>query len=148
MIKFIASVAGIGYIKGGGTIAAAVWSIVWYFIQVHQSNITFQIISLIVITITGIITGNIVEKDWGKDSSRVVIDEVAGVGLALVLSPVTWQYVLLGLLLFRFFDIVKPLGIRRMENFPKGWGVMADDLLAGLYSFVILQIIIHLNILS
>ncbi|PZP50250.1 MAG: phosphatidylglycerophosphatase A [Pseudopedobacter saltans] len=148
MIKIIASIGGIGYIKGGGTIAAAVWSILWYVLQLHNGNITFQISSFILITILGIWTGNLVEKDWGKDSSKVVIDEVAGVGLALIGCPIKWYYVLIGLALFRFFDIVKPLGIRRMESFPKGWGVMADDLLAGLYSLIVLQILITLNFLN
>lgn len=145
MIKLIASIGGIGFLKGGGTIAAAVWSIVWYLLQMHNGNLSFQIVSFILITILGVWTGNIVEKDWGKDSSKVVIDEVAGVGLALIGSPVQWYYVLIGLALFRFFDIVKPLGIRKVEAFPKGWGVMADDILAGLYSLIILQLIIRLN---
>jgi len=148
MVKLIASIGGIGYIKGGGSIAAAVWALVWYFLQAYNPNISFQIISLILITILGIWTGNIVEKDWGKDSSKVVIDEVAGVALTLVYVPVTWYYVLIGWILFRFFDIAKPLGIRKMERFPKGWGVMADDLLAGLYSAIVLQIIVASKFLN
>ncbi|WP_447639849.1 MULTISPECIES: phosphatidylglycerophosphatase A family protein [Chitinophagaceae] len=148
MIKLIASIGGIGYIKGGGSIAAAVWCLVWYFLQVYDQNITFQILSFALITILGIGVGNIVEKDWGKDSSRVVIDEVAGVALTLIHTPARWYFVLIGFILFRFFDIVKPLGVRKMEQFPKGWGVMADDLLAGFYGWIVLQAIVMSNILN
>lgn len=148
MIKLIASIGGIGYIKGGGSIAAAVWCLVWYFLQAYDQNITFQILSFSLITILGIGVGNIVEKDWGKDSSRVVIDEVAGVALTLTHTPARWYFVLIGFILFRFFDIVKPLGVRKMEQFPKGWGVMADDLLAGFYGWIVLQAIVMSNILN
>lgn len=148
MIKLIASIGGIGYLKGGGSISAAVWCLMWYFLQVREPNLNFQILSFVLITILGVWVGNIVEKDWGKDSSRVVIDEVAGVGLTLIGCPVKWYYVLIGFILFRFFDIVKPLGVREMEQLPKGWGVMADDVLAGLYGLIVLQVIVSLNILS
>ena len=83
------------------------------------------------------------EALWGKDSYRVVIDEVAGMCLTLLFVPVRWQYVLIGLLLFRFFDIAKPLYIRKMEALDGGWGVMMDDVLAGAYSNLILQLIVH-----
>lgn len=148
MIKLIASVGGIGHIKGGGSIAAAVWCLIWYFLQINNPNLTFQILTFVLITIIGIWVGNIVEKDWGKDSSKVVIDEVAGVALTLIGSPVKWYFVLIGFILFRFFDIAKPLGVRKMEQFPKGWGVMADDLLAGFYGLIVLQLIINLKFLS
>ncbi|MFT4204676.1 MAG: phosphatidylglycerophosphatase A [Chitinophagaceae bacterium] len=148
MVKLIASVGGIGYIKGGGTIAAAVWCIVWYCLQVNNPNVSFQITTLLLITILGIWVANIVENDWGKDSSKVVIDEVAGVALTLVNSPVRWYYVLIGFTLFRFFDIAKPLGIRKMERLPKGWGVMMDDLLAGVYGLIILQLVVALKFLD
>jgi phosphatidylglycerophosphatase A len=71
------------------------------------------------------------KPEWGKDSYRVVIDEVAGMCLTLLFVPVRWPYLLIGLLLFRFFDIAKPLYIRKMEHLNGGWGVMMDDVLAG-----------------
>jgi len=82
------------------------------------------------------------EAKWGKDSYRIVIDEVAGMCLSLLFIPVRWQYMVIGLLLFRFFDIAKPLYIRKMEQLHGGWGVMMDDMLAGLYSNLALQVIV------
>jgi len=87
-----------------------------------------------------------VEAAWGKDSSKVVIDEVAGMCLTLLFIPIKWQYVLIGLVLFRFFDIAKPLYIRRMEQLNGGWGVMLDDVLAGVYSNIVLQLIVLLGL--
>jgi phosphatidylglycerophosphatase A len=87
-----------------------------------------------------------VEAEWGKDSSKVVIDEVAGMCITLIGIPVRWQYVGIGLVLFRVFDIAKPLYIRRMEKLKGGWGVMLDDVLAGIYSNVVLQLIVLMKL--
>jgi phosphatidylglycerophosphatase A len=144
LYKWIASCFGIGYIKGGGTIAALVTCIGWWLVQADGSFQIMMIPATAAIIILGIWTGNRVEKDWGKDSSRVVIDEVAGMCISLLFIPVSIQWVLIGLVLFRFFDIVKPFYIRKAEALPAGWGVMADDVLAGVYSNLVLQIIIYL----
>jgi len=70
----------------------------------------------------GIISGDVVESVWGKDHQRVVIDEVAGMGVALLIIPLKLEYYIMAFILFRFFDIVKPLYIRRLEALPGGWG--------------------------
>jgi phosphatidylglycerophosphatase A len=90
----------------------------------------------------GIFSAGKVEAEWGTDSYRVVIDEVVGMGITLLFVPVRWPYLLIGLLLFRFFDIVKPLYIRKMENLDGGWGVMMDDVLAGVYANLLLQLVV------
>ena len=138
MIKFhklFASVLGIGTFKGGGTIAAVLYCAIWYslppaFLENNgQFVITFLLVGL------GVWSSNEVDAIWGKDSSKVVIDEVAGMAIALLLVPNNLVYMLISLIAFRFFDIVKPLGIRKAEILPKGWGVMADDVLAGCYAW-------------
>jgi phosphatidylglycerophosphatase A len=82
-----------------------------------------------------------VEKNWGKDNQKVVIDEVAGMCISLLLVPLSVPYVAAGLILFRFFDITKPLYIRKAEHLPGGWGVMLDDVLAGIYTNLLLQLV-------
>jgi len=76
------------------------------------------------------------ELTYGRDAKEIVIDEVAGqalaLWLALLLLPASAWSFLLGFLLFRFFDIAKLWPVSRAENLPGGWGVMGDDLLAGL----------------
>jgi len=106
----------------------------------------FEIAATILITAIGIWASGEVEKDWGKDSSKVVIDEAAGMCVSLLFLPTKVKYVFAAFILFRFFDIAKPLYIRRLEKLPRGWGVMADDLLSGIYSNLIMQIIIAVNL--
>lgn len=90
-----------------------------------------------------------IEATGKSDPSEVVVDELAGQAvtfLALLTTPITEKHIIiitiLGFLLFRFFDILKPWPIRKLEKLPKGWGILADDLLAGVYALIILNICI------
>ena len=129
--KLIAGCFGIGYVKGGGTLAAIVCCVGWWLVQADGNFNKGMIIVTVVIIITGIWSATIVEPGWGKDSSRVVIDEAAGMCISLLFVPVTVPYLLAGLLLFRVFDIVKPLFIRKAEALPGGWGGMLEVVLEG-----------------
>lgn len=96
---------------------------------------------VLVFTIAGVWAANKLEPYWGEDPSRVVVDEMVGVWIPLLAVPysVNWYwYVLAAFILFRAFDIVKPLGVRKMESLPGGVGVMMDDILAGVYSLILL----------
>jgi phosphatidylglycerophosphatase A len=142
--RLVSTCLGIGYIrKGGGTVAAAVCCIAWYFAWKGGSeHFWAPIVVTLVVLVIGIWSAGKVEAGWGEDSYRVVIDEVAGMCITLLFIPIKWPYVVTGLVLFRFFDIVKPLYIRKMELLDGGWGVMMDDVLAGVYANVILQVIV------
>ncbi len=144
--QLVASCLGIGYTRGGGTIAAALCCIVWYLARSMGAFNWVAVIVTILVTVTGIWSAAKVEPAWGKDSSRVVIDEAAGMCVSLLLIPVELKYIIAGLVLFRFFDIAKPLLIRKTELLPGGWGVMMDDLLAGLYTNLLLHIIVWYNL--
>jgi phosphatidylglycerophosphatase A len=73
-----------------------------------------------------------------KDPQFVIVDEVSGQLLTylLALGPVSWKYLLLGFILFRVFDIWKPFPARQAESLPGGWGIMADDWIAGVYAAI------------
>jgi phosphatidylglycerophosphatase A len=146
--KLISTCLGIGYIgKGAGTVAAIATCIIWYF--AWAGGFPPFYISLIIslgVTILGIWSSNMVAKIWGHDPARVVIDEAAGMCISLLLLPATLKYITAGLILFRFFDIVKPLYIRKTEKFPGGTGIMLDDVLAGIYTNIVLQVILLLKI--
>lgn len=146
--RLISTCLGIGYTpKGGGTVAAIATCIAWYLAGMGGNESLFiEVVTTAVILILGTWSAGKVESEWGKDSSRVVIDEVAGMCITLLAVPVRWQYVLIGLALFRAFDIIKPLYIRRMEKLNGGWGVMLDDVLAGIYSNLVLQLIVLMKI--
>jgi phosphatidylglycerophosphatase A len=79
-----------------------------------------------------------------KDCGKIVIDEIAGMLVTLYLVPFDWRWLLAGFLLFRLFDIVKPFPARRIDQRVKGgWGVMLDDIAAGIYANISLQILVR-----
>jgi phosphatidylglycerophosphatase A len=92
----------------------------------------------------GIPAATIAARESGReDPGFVVIDEVAGQWVALLFAPADWTHALIALLLFRLFDITKPFPIRRLENLPGGWGIVFDDVAAGLYALGI-ALLLHL----
>ena len=142
--KLWASCGGVGKLRGGGTVAALLFVLLWYFSAAYRLPLWVQLILALLIFVTGIVVSTLVEKEWGHDSNRVVIDEVSGMSISILALPYQWYYFLFAFLLFRFFDIVKPLYIRRMESFAGGWGVMLDDMLAGIYSLLTLHLLIRI----
>jgi phosphatidylglycerophosphatase A len=80
------------------------------------------------------------EQEWGKDPSKIVIDEVVGMWISLWYIPSGWEYFVLAFVLFRLFDIYKPFFIKKVELLKGGWGVMMDDVLAGIYTNVVIQL--------
>lgn len=83
-----------------------------------------------------------------KDPQFVVIDEVAGQLISLIAVPVSWKSLLLGFILFRGFDTLKPPPARQLEQLPEGLGIVMDDVAAGLYALLIMQILLHFGVLS
>lgn len=96
---------------------------------------------LVAIYFGGVYFAGEYEKQIGeKDPSSAVIDEVLGVGVAMVGIPKQLPFVIMAVILFRLFDIWKPYPIHRLEKLPKGWGIMSDDLLAGIYANAWIQV--------
>lgn len=141
--KIIAGFFGIGFIqKGAGTVAALFCCLIWFYTRAYFLNPWLELCLLAGVFFMGVFTSIVVEEDWGHDSNRIVIDEVLGMLATLFLIPAEWPYLLIGFVSFRFFDIAKPLFIRKLEQVKSGWGVMLDDLLAGIYSNLILQVLL------
>ncbi|WP_242917854.1 phosphatidylglycerophosphatase A family protein [Pontibacter liquoris] len=146
--KLVSTSLGIGYLgKGGGTAAAAATSLCLYALaQAGGEQVVRGLpTATLLLTALGVWAAGKVEPLWGKDDKKVVIDEVAGMCISLLFIPVTGATLLAGLVLFRFFDIVKPLYIRRLEKLRGGWGVMLDDVAAGIYANIILQLFLMLE---
>ncbi len=93
---------------------------------------------LIATTLVSIPASTHIERSRGKDPSCVVIDEVVGIQVALVGAEPTLAGVAAAFFLFRLFDIWKPFPIHRLQSWPGGWGIVADDALAGVYARVVL----------
>lgn len=96
----------------------------------------------IILMVLGAAASSKAETFFGRvDPGQVVIDEVVGQMIALVAWPVAgWKTYVAGFILFRFFDIVKPLPARRCERIAGGWGIMLDDVVAGAYSLLVLLV--------
>ena len=100
-----------------------------------------EAVLLAAVLVVGVWSATLVEQDWGsRDPGTIVIDEVAGVLIALFWIPLNWVGFLVGFVAFRVFDIAKPFPVRAAERLPAGWGVMADDVVAGLYACVTVRI--------
>jgi phosphatidylglycerophosphatase A len=133
-----------------------------------------SLIAILIVALLGIWSASRVSEYAGaRDPQYVVIDEVSGMHLTLVLtlmplwlptrlahldeasafavysalSLLNWKYLLAGLILFRVFDIWKPFPIRRLERLPGGWGIMADDWMAGIYAAVVLRLVLHFGLI-
>lgn len=140
---------------GPGTAGSVLATLIWAAMAYcgGMSGETLQIVTLFLVllaTLIGTWATAQLQPYWGEDPSRVVIDEMAGVWIPLsLLSPLTprgdlkdpWWWALVALVLFRFFDMVKPLGIKKIDRKPGAFYVMADDLLGGLYAAITMVII-------
>ena len=146
--RLLSTCLGIGFTpKGGGTVAAGATCVIWWLVwRGGEEQFLAQALVTAVVLAVGVYSAGKMEPEWGKDNYRIVIDEAAGMCISLCFIPVRWHYVLAALVLFRFFDIVKPLYIRRMERLKGGWGVMMDDVLAGVYANLLLQTIVLFKI--
>lgn len=126
----------------GAVLAVLIWLVLHQFLG--DQPLFFITLSLIIIfTLSGIWAIAKLQPFWGEDPHRVVVDEMVGVWIPLLLAT-NWKEALLALVLFRFFDIVKPLGIRQLDRRHGAFWVMADDLLAGIYSALVLYLIMLL----
>ena len=124
----------------GALLASIIW-IALYLLLPFSVVLWITAALVIVFTFAGIWAADKLEACWGEDPSRVVVDEMVGVWIPLLAVPDNdkWiWYVVAAFVLFRAFDIAKPLGIRKMESLRGGVGVMMDDILAGVYSFILL----------
>ena len=141
--NLIASGFGSGYSPvAPGTAGALLATLIWwgYASLFKDYYLTLQCTFALVciFTFLGIWSSGVSEKYWGKDPSRVVIDEMVGIALLAVPADHYVGYMFAAFLLFRFFDIVKPLGIKQAEKLPSGYGIMADDILSGIYGGIVI----------
>ena len=143
LYKLMLSGFGAGWLPvAPGTWGAAVAILLaWPLATATPALFHLELTGLIVaFTWIGAVGSEKMTGEWGEDPRQTVIDEMAGMWIALLGLPFVWSYWLAAFLLFRAFDIVKPFGIRRLEKIENGWGVMLDDVMAGVYTNFALQL--------
>jgi len=141
--EIIASCFYIGYIPG----APGTYGSLFALLIISQFNIITQNIALIFFIILGLIFSTLMEKHTGKkDDQRIIIDEFVGMLITFYFVEPRLSYLVVGFILFRLYDIYKPYPIKKIQKLPSGWGIMLDDILAGVYARIVLQVIIFLKI--
>jgi phosphatidylglycerophosphatase A len=141
---------GAGMLKPGpGTYGSAAAALLWWgAVQIshpgRKALVACTLGAALLATLTGIPAATIVARESGrKDPGFVVIDEVAGQWIAFIAMRPDWKHALLGLVLFRIFDIWKPWPVRRLEELPDGTGIMLDDVAAGVLALVAGVVLSH-----
>ena len=132
--KILSTCFGLGYFPAApGTVTSIAAVLCYVFIPALHS--TMVLLSLVVLfTAVGIWAGTVMEEQYGSDPSIVTIDELAGQWLALAALPTGLLPLLLSFAFFRLFDIAKPGPVDAAQRLTGGWGIMADDVLAGLFA--------------
>ena len=145
---FIASLFGIGFIPAApGTFGTAVAALIYWFIPASvftMANAMYYFGGLAVLSVISSLVATSAEKTLGHDAGTIVIDELCGFFVTVALLPKTLPVLIYSFVLFRVFDIAKPFPIKQSQKIKAGWGVTVDDLLAGIYANVLIQILIKL----
>jgi phosphatidylglycerophosphatase A len=142
--KTFGSVFGIGYLPfAPGTFGSLAAALAYLFFPALAHLGIFMPLILLT-SVLGVWAGGVMEKEYGKDPSQAVIDELAGQWLALAALPAAPVAVLLSFGFFRLYDIWKPGPIDRAQHLPGGWGIMVDDLLAGLLANLSVRLLVLL----
>ena len=137
---FLATCGSLGYVPfAPGTFGSALGLVVFLLVR-QVTSPAGEIAVIVVLFAVGVWSGTIAEERLGGvDPAPVVLDEVVGMLITLALLPVTVVGAIIGFLVFRVFDVIKPWPSARMERWPGGLGVMADDAMAALYSNLVMQ---------
>ena|SRR5271157_689304 len=148
----VATFFGAGRLRPGpGTWGALATTLLWWLLASHLPpavRVPVIVLLIVVVVAIGIPASTLEARGCGrKDPSHVVIDEVAGQLVTLIACPTVWRALLAGFILFRVFDILKPPPIRSLERLPEGTGIVVDDLGAGIYGLIVLQLLLHFGVL-
>ncbi len=140
IVLFIAQGAYSGRVPIAPGTAGTVVGVLLYILLKDLGSLWYCIAYTAVAALGSLAAGRADDLLGTKDSPSIVIDEIAGFLIAMFLIPFSWGYVVAGFILFRFFDILKPWPLKRLQDVPGGPGVMLDDLGAAVYTNVMLQI--------
>jgi len=141
IIVFIATGAYVGYFPFAPGTLGTLWGIVFYY-QFLELQPLFYVFITLVLFFIGVRISDRAEKVFGKkDDGKIVIDEISGMMFSLIFIPKNIELIIAAFVLFRIFDILKP--IKKLEKIEGGMGIMADDLFAGILTNVLLQIYVY-----
>lgn len=127
-----------------GTAGSAVGVALWLLVRAAEAP-GLEAVVIAVVLAAGVWSATVTERHYGReDPGVVVIDEVAGMLITCFLLPLGIMGIVAAFFAFRLFDIVKPYPAGVAERLPRGWGIMADDVVAGLYAYATIRLLIWL----
>ncbi len=143
LAEWVATVGNIGRIPGApGTWGSLAAVLAWLILPQSVIEWPLFIGLAIILFFIGVWSATKVEDfHRSNDPGYIIVDEWVGQWFALIALPQNWLIGLIAFLFFRAFDILKPWPINRLQTLPKGWGVMTDDLLAGIYALGVTHLI-------
>jgi phosphatidylglycerophosphatase A len=143
IIKFLATgfYSGCSPIVPGTTGTIPAWLIAWFLIR---DDMIILSIAAVVMTLLSIVIASIAEGVLGHDSKKIVVDEWAGMFISLLFVPYTLTNYIIAFVAFRGFDAIKIWPADIAEKLPKGWGVTADDIVAGVQANILTQIVVYI----
>lgn len=143
IIEIVTTFFYVGYVPfAPGSVASLAGLFLFYLIK---GNILLYIFFILLFLFLGLLLATKAEKLFNKKDARcIVIDEVLGMLLSLMFMPYDIKVVIIAFILFRIFDTLKPYPAGRLQNLPGSLGIMSDDIVAGLYTNVILQVALRL----
>ena len=122
-----------------GTAGSALIAVVYYFFFASIGAVDWFVI-LALAFVVGVYAADRMSREWGPDPGRVVVDEGVGYLVTVAFLPHGIWSAALGFLVFRILDIWKPFPARQFERLPGGWGIVADDVMAGIYGNLLLRV--------
>ena len=143
---FVVSGAYTGYTPVAPGTAGSALAFAIYWIIPEPFSWPLWLLTLVSLSAVGVYTATLAEKEWGEDPPKVVIDEIVGYFVAVLLLPKSIFVMAFSFLIFRIFDILKPFPAHRSQRLRGGWGIMADDLIAGLYANGVVRLVLCLKL--
>ena len=146
LIKVVATLFYSGYAPLAPGTAGSVLAALFYYYLCSSLGVLHWLAVLAAAFAAGVYTSTCMERQWGKDPGRVVIDEGVGYLVTVAFLPHSLAVAAAGFFLFRVFDVVKPPPVRQLERLPGGWGIVLDDVMAGVYGNLLIRVALLLGL--
>jgi len=146
-INFFEKFIGSGFYSGyspyiSGTVGSLAALIIYLIPGFEQLFVIIP--AILIFMVYGILLGNKFEVEYGKDPSQCTVDEVVGMWISLIALPKTFGIVAIAFILWRILDIIKPPPARYLERLKGGLGIMIDDVISGIYTLIIMHLVVYL----
>jgi len=146
-INFFEKLIGSGFLTGYSPVASgtvgSIAALLIYLIPGFE-QLFIIIPAIILFLVYGIYLGDKFEAEYGKDPAQCTIDEIVGTWISLIALPKTTWIIVAAFLLWRILDIIKPAPARNLEKLKGGLGIMIDDVVSGIYTLIIMHLIVYL----